>query len=68
VEVDLGIGFVTFVTLDVKLVIFPTTPAEKLCTPLTIDAAKSEPGRFGSDVPPEEGLLEETGLADGVGE
>jgi hypothetical protein len=52
----------------VKLVTFPTTPAEKLCTPVTIDAAKSDPGRCGNDEPVAEGLLVEIVLVDGLDE
>jgi hypothetical protein len=36
----------------VKFVKLPTTPAEKVCTPVTIEAAKSEPGRCGREIFP----------------
>jgi hypothetical protein len=38
----------------VKSEIFPTTPAEKSWTLLTTLAAKAEPGRLGSEIPPPE--------------
>ena len=40
------------VTALVKSVRLPITLPEKVCTLLTIDAAKSEPGRCGSETPP----------------
>ena len=66
-DVDLGTGLVASVIFEVKFVMFPTTPAEKLCTPFTIDAAKSEPGRCGNTEPPDEGVAEGMELAAGFG-
>jgi hypothetical protein len=43
-EVYFGAGFVTEVIFEVKSVIFPTTFEEKVCTPVTTEAAKSAPG------------------------
>ena len=40
------------VTLVVNAPMFPTTPDENPCTPLAIEAAKSEPGKWGSEVAP----------------
>lgn len=37
------------VILLVKSDMFPTTLLEKLCTPVTIEAAKSAPGKCGSE-------------------
>jgi hypothetical protein len=45
--VDTGTGLVFCVTLLVKSLILPTTLEEKPWTPLTTEAAKSEPGRCG---------------------
>ena len=45
----LGTGLVRLVIPPVKSVRLPITPAEKPWTLLTIDAAKSEPGRCGSE-------------------
>jgi hypothetical protein len=42
--VGLGNGFVAPVTLSVKVLRFPTTFCEKVCTPVTICAAISAPG------------------------
>ena len=58
---ETGAGFVFWVTLLVNVLIFPTTLEEKPCTPLTTEAAKSEPGRCGRLV-----LLE--GLEEGMGD
>ena len=44
-DVGLGGGFVAPVTLSVKVLTLPTTFCEKVCTPVTICAAISEPGR-----------------------
>jgi hypothetical protein len=41
----------------VKSVMFPTTPAENPWTPLTTEAAKSEPGRLGNPEPPGVGFI-----------
>jgi hypothetical protein len=49
-----GTGLVLEVTPPVKPVTSPITPAEKVCTPLTIDAAKDPPGRVGREVPEED--------------
>ena len=46
---DLGTGLVLLVTALVKLVRLPIAPAEKVLTPLTTEAAKSEPGICGSE-------------------
>jgi hypothetical protein len=45
--VDCGMGLVLLVILSVKLVRFPTTLVEKLCTVPTTEAAASEPARWG---------------------
>lgn len=45
--VGLGGGLVTFVTPLVNSVMLPTTREEKLCTPVTTEAAKADPGRVG---------------------
>jgi len=50
-EDDLGTGLDLSVTPLVKSVTSPITFAEKLCIPLTIEAAKAEPGRLGSETP-----------------
>ena len=52
----------------VKSVRFPIVLAEKACTLPTIEAAKSEPGRWGRDNPPPPGDVEGLGAADGLGE
>jgi hypothetical protein len=52
---------VTFVTRVVKSVTLPITFWEKVCIPTATDAAKSEPGRFGT----EGMLLEEEGVDEG---
>ena len=51
VVVGFGGGFVTLVIPLVKSLKFPITPPAKLWTPVAIDAAKSEPGRLGSEGP-----------------
>jgi hypothetical protein len=38
--------------LEVKSVTLPITLLEKDCTPVTIEAAKAPPGRFGKEIPP----------------
>jgi hypothetical protein len=40
---------VTFVTRLVKSVTWPITFCEKVCIPLATDAAKSDPGRRGTE-------------------
>ncbi len=52
----LGGGLVTPVTRDVKLPTSPKTLPEKVCTPLTTEAAKSEPGKWGMETGPDDGL------------
>jgi len=61
-----GAGFVLFVILDVNSVKFPMVEADKFCTPLTIEAAKSDPGRCGNEVVV--GMGEGDGFAPGVPE
>ena len=51
-EVVTGTGLVLAVTPEVNWLTLPITPAEKLDTPLTTEAAKSEPGRWGRLTPP----------------
>ena len=51
-EVLTGTGLVLAVTPEVKLLTLPITPAEKFDTPLTTEAAKSDPGRLGRLRPP----------------
>lgn len=53
--VETGIGLVLLVILPVKSVTLPITLLDTFCTPLTIEAAKSEPGRWGNDKFPPEG-------------
>ncbi len=48
-DLETGTGLVFFVTLLVKSFRLPTTFSEKPCTPVTIDAAKSEPGSWGME-------------------
>lgn len=48
-ELGLGGGLVTLVTRLVKSVTLPITFCEKVCTPVTTEEAKSEPGRRGTD-------------------
>jgi len=57
-ELDEGFGggLVTLVTRLVKSVTLPITFCEKVCTPVTMDAAKSEPGKFGTEGMETEGL------------
>ena len=62
----LGGGLVELVTFSVKVFTLPSTFCEKVCTPVTIWAAKSAPGRAveGALMPgnPEEGFgVEEAG-------
>jgi hypothetical protein len=40
------------VTAPVKAVRLPTTPADMFWTPFTIEAAKSEPGKWGMEIDP----------------
>jgi hypothetical protein len=49
---ETGTGFVLLVTALVKSVTLPITLEEKLCTPLTIPAAKVAPGKVGKEIPP----------------
>ena len=58
-DVTLGIGFVLFVMVLVKLETLPITPVAKSWTPVTIDPANSEPGKVGILVPP--GVGEDVG-------
>ena len=51
---EVGTGFVLPVTLLVKAPRPPITLAENPCTPFTIEAAKSDPGSVGSELPPPE--------------
>ena len=46
-DVYFGAGLVTEVIFEVKSVIFPTTFDENVCTRLTTNAAKSDPGTLG---------------------
>ena len=65
-EVCIGTGFVLLVIALVKPVMSPITPAAKVEAPLTIDAAKSEPGICGKEtegLPPAAPLPELTGAA-----
>ena len=56
-----GMGFVFWVMLSVNDVRLPITFPEKSCTPLTTDAAKSDPGKLGRlMLPPVEGTPEES--------
>jgi hypothetical protein len=50
-EVGLGGGLVAPVTLSVKVLTLPTTFCEKVCTPVTICAAKSAPGNAERPLP-----------------
>jgi hypothetical protein len=43
-------GLVLLVMPLVKLVTFPSTPAEKAWLPLITEAAKAEPGKLGMDM------------------
>lgn len=52
-------GLVLLVTALVKLDTPPITPVAKSWTPVTIEPAKSEPGKVGIRVPP--GVGEEVG-------
>lgn len=52
-----GIGFVFWVIPSVNEVTLPITLPEKSCTPLTTEAAKSDPGKLGRlMLPPAEGV------------
>ena len=51
-EVDFGGGFVTLVTPLVKSETFPITLFEKLCVPVTSEAANVDPGSVGMETPP----------------
>ena len=62
----IAVGLVLAVTPQVKVAISPMIPAEKFCTPLTIEAAKDPPGRVGREgmkdgLEPAEGLKLEAG-------
>ena len=48
-EVLTGTGLVLLVIPLVKEATSPITPDEKLLTPFTIEAAKADPGRLGSE-------------------
>jgi hypothetical protein len=43
---------VVFVTPLVKSETLPITPAAKFCVPVTTEAAKSDPGKWGKPEPP----------------
>ena len=63
-----GGGLVRFVIELVNSVTLPTTPLEKFCTPCTMEAAKVDPGRVGSERPPPPGLpVEGMPTVDGLG-
>jgi len=51
-----GMGLVLLVILLVKSPTLPMTLPDTFCTPFTIEAAKSEPGKWGSDRLPPVGI------------
>ena len=63
--VETGTGLVLLVTLLVKSDRFPITFPEKFCTPLTMEAAKSEPGRWGKEILPPPGPAVDIGAEAG---
>lgn len=48
-ELGFGGGLVTLVTRLVKSVTLPMTFCEKVCMPLATEAAKSDPGKRGTE-------------------